>query len=86
MTTGAGDAPLHVSYRPEVCGGVRRASGSAAAVSNEDIRVPASPRAWSPDSTYAKAFLEAPFVEDARSRAIPALCAMRISNRLAPLE
>jgi hypothetical protein len=86
MTTGAGDAPLHVSYRPEACGGVWRASRSATAVSNKDNRVPASPRPGSPDSTYAKAFLKAPFVEDAHSRAIPALCATRISNRLAPLE
>jgi hypothetical protein len=86
MTTGAGDAPSHVSHRPEVCGDVWRASGSATAVSNKDNRVPASPRAGSPDSTYAKAFLKAPFVEDVHSRSVPALCATRISNRLAPLD
>jgi hypothetical protein len=86
MTTGAGDAPWQAGYRPKVCGGVPDASGSATAVSNKDNRVPASPRAGSPNFTHAGTFLKVPFLKDVHSRTIPALCASRISNRLAPLE
>jgi hypothetical protein len=86
MTTGAGDAPWQAGYRPRVCSGVLRASRSATAVSNKDNRVPASSCAGSVHSLYAKTFLKAPFLEDVHSRTIPALCASRISNRLAPLE
>jgi hypothetical protein len=86
MTTGAGDAPLHVGYRPRACSGVPGVSRSAAAVSNKDNRVPASPCLVSPDSVHTKTFVNEPFVEDVHSRTIPALCAVRISNRRAPLE
>ncbi|MBP2319993.1 hypothetical protein JOF56_000378 [Kibdelosporangium banguiense] len=89
MTTGAGDAPLQVGHGPTVCGGLPRVSRTATAVtavSIKDNRVPASPGCVSSDSVHTNAFLKAPFAEDVHGRTIPALCATRISNRLAPLE